>query len=85
MLVWQFRQPLPTVPNDEKLVVLPVGKEAFCVGCPLLAWQSWHRKGGRELSMGEIVEPCGWWQMVQFSVTGWWLKTKGPRFSMWHW
>src|SRR4051812_46169837 len=83
MLTWQFRQPRPTVPSSEVLVVRPVGSEPAWLGWLELLWHSWHRNGGRCLSRLAIVVPCGSWQMAQLSCTGGWLFTNGPRFSMW--
>ena len=34
-------------------------------------WHSWHSHGVRALSSEGLFEPCGVWQLVQSSCTGW--------------
>jgi len=56
-----------------------------CPTCaPCGVWHWWQRNGGRAFSMFSAVVPCGLWQLLQSSLTGSWLCTNGPRFSMWH-
>src|ERR1039457_6466860 len=49
-------------------------------------WHSMHRLFTElRVSSRGLFEPCGTWHAVQPSVfTGRWLKTNGPRFSVWH-
>src|SRR5450432_3193683 len=53
-------------------------------GCRDPSWQSWQRFGACSFSSLPWTEPCGLWQVTQFSSTGGWLNTYGPRLSAWH-
>src|SRR5512140_3315530 len=46
-------------------------------------WQRWHRKGRLPASTLSLFEPCGSWQVRQFSRTGACSHSMGPRLSMW--
>ena len=51
----------------------------------MLRWQRWQRYGCLATSILSWFEPCGLWQLRQFSRTGACSQRKGPRFSVWHW
>jgi hypothetical protein len=42
-----------------------------------------QKRARAPLSMFSTTVPCGLWQFMQSSLTGSWLCTNGPRFSMW--
>src|SRR3954471_11057295 len=67
--------PPPCIP------VTPVPTGLWLVCGP--SWHSSHKNGGRDFSNGVMLEPCGVWQLVQSSVTGWCSHANGPRFSAW--
>src|SRR5205809_8086979 len=46
-------------------------------------WQRWQSIGIRTTSMRSFDEPCGSWQVAQFSRTGACSKSIGPRISVW--
>src|SRR4051794_717732 len=46
-------------------------------------WQRWHSIGMRTFSIRSFDEPCGSWQVAQFSRTGACSKSIGPRISVW--
>ena len=48
-----------------------------------MTWQRWHRNGCLATSIRSLFEPCGSWQVAQFSVTGACSQSIGPRFSAW--
>src|SRR6185503_8883054 len=47
------------------------------------SWQSWQTLGAFSASSRAWLEPCELWQVRQFSSTGGWPQTNGPRFSAW--
>ena len=47
------------------------------------AWQSAHSAGGFCASRPLCAEPCGVWQIAQFSSTGGCVWIHGPRLSAW--
>src|SRR6185369_8192104 len=53
-------------------------------GCREPSWQSWQRLGADSFRSLACTEPCGLWQVAQFSSTGGGLNTYGPRLSAWH-
>src|SRR3954469_11555759 len=46
-------------------------------------WQRWQSIGIRTTSMRSFDEPCGSWQVAQFSRTGACSNSVGPRISVW--
>src|SRR6187397_1024090 len=52
-------------------------------GCLLAMWQRWQSIGMRTTSMRSFDDPCGSWQVAQFSRTGACSKSVGPRISVW--
>src|SRR3954454_23016330 len=46
-------------------------------------WQRWQSIGMRTFSIRSFDEPCGSWQVAQFSRTGACSKSIGPRISVW--
>src|SRR5882672_2726077 len=79
MLVWQLRHPRAIVFAE----VLVPPSEAMLPRWLVGSWHDWQRNGERILRRFGLVVPCGLWQMVQSSCTGWWVRTNGPRFSLW--
>jgi hypothetical protein len=45
-------------------------------------WQRWQSIGMRTTSMRSFDEPCGSWQVAQFSRTGACSNSIGPRISV---
>src|SRR6185369_3451910 len=52
-------------------------------GCCAASWQSWQTLGAFSASSRLWLEPCGLWQIRQFSSTGGCSHMNGPRFSVW--
>src|SRR5579871_4190572 len=52
-------------------------------GWPLLMWHRWQSIGTFATSMRSLFEPCGSWQLVQFSRPAECSQRNGPRFSVW--
>src|SRR6185295_3172945 len=52
-------------------------------GCRLLTWQRWQSIGALATSMRSLFDPCGSWQLAQFSRPAACSQTNGPRFSAW--
>src|SRR6185369_12450450 len=46
-------------------------------------WQRWQSIGIRTTSMRSLDEPCGSWQVAQFSRTCACSNSIGPRISLW--
>src|SRR5208283_5588806 len=46
-------------------------------------WQDEQRKLIRSRARRASFEPCGVWQFMQLSRTGWCSQSIGPRFSAW--
>ena len=46
-------------------------------------WQRWQSIGMRATSMRSFDQPCGSWQVAQFSRTGACSHRTGPRISVW--
>src|SRR6185436_167927 len=52
-------------------------------GCRLLTWQRWQSIGALATSMRSLFDPCGSWQLAQFSRPAACSHMNGPRFSAW--
>src|SRR5262245_26984770 len=52
-------------------------------GCLVAMWQRWQSIGIRTFNIRSFDEPCGSWHVVQFSRTGAWSHSIGPRISAW--
>ena len=52
-------------------------------GCRLLTWQRWQSIGALATSIRSLFDPCGSWQLAQFSRPAACSHRKGPRFSAW--
>src|SRR6188508_2718168 len=52
-------------------------------GWRVATWQRWQSIGIRTVSMRSLDEPCGSWQVAQFSRTGACSHSTGPRISAW--
>src|SRR3954468_2758612 len=46
-------------------------------------WQRWHSIGALATSIRSLFEPCGSWQLAQFSRPAACSHRNGPRFSAW--
>src|SRR4029453_16216481 len=46
-------------------------------------WHRWQSIGMRTPSMRSFDDPCGSWQVAQFSLTGACSHSTGPRISVW--
>src|ERR1044072_1770824 len=52
-------------------------------GWRLLTWHRWHSIGALATSMRSLFEPCGSWQLAQFSRPAACSHRNGPRFLAW--
>ena len=52
-------------------------------GCRLDTWQRWQSIGSFATSIRSLFEPCGSWQVTQFSRPAACSHRNGPRFSAW--
>src|SRR5574342_147538 len=52
-------------------------------GCRLATWHRWQSIGAFATSIRSLLDPCGSWQLAQFSRPAACSHMKGPRFSAW--
>src|SRR5581483_306689 len=83
MLVWQERHARPISRSSGVGPLASPATVCRSLGCPVMVWHCWHSIGTGSTSSVWLLEPCGSWQVRQFSRTGACSNTNGPRFSAW--
>ena len=75
MKVWQFW-------HDRLIDWTVIGLPGLPWPGPM--WHIWQSRGRCWFSMYSYTDPCGLWQLRQFSRTGSCSHRNGPRLSAWH-